>query len=49
MTRPPEPPIVHRIEQRRASRASDNVGAMFWAAVVVLVVLAGCVVEWGWP
>ena len=47
MTRPPRPPIVHRLEQRRADRSSDNVGAMFWAAVVVLIGLAGAVLVLG--
>ena len=45
--RPPKPPIVHRIETRRASRTSDDVGPMFWAAVVVMVALAGCIVVCG--
>jgi len=49
MTRPPKPPIVHRLEQRRASRTSDDVGAMFWAAVAVAVALLGCIVVWGRP
>lgn len=42
MTRsPPKPPIVHRLKTRRAGRTSgDDVGPMFWAAVVVLVALA---------
>jgi hypothetical protein len=47
MTRPPKPPIVHRLEQRRAQRSSDDVGAMFWAAVVAMVLLAGCIVVVG--
>lgn len=48
MTRPPKPPIVHRLEQRRVGRTSgDNVGAMFWAAVAVLVALAYGIVVWG--
>lgn len=48
MTRPPKPPIVHRLEQRRAGRATgDDVGAMFWASVAVLVVLAGAILVVG--
>lgn len=47
MTRPPKPPIVHRIEQRRAHRSSDDVGAMFWAAVFVAAALAIGIVMWG--
>lgn len=38
--RPPKPPIVHHLEARRASRSSDDVGPMFWAAIAVLAVLA---------
>lgn len=47
MTRPPKPPIVHRLEQRRASRSDYDVGSMFWAAVAVLVALAGCILVVG--
>jgi len=50
MTRtPPKPLIVHRLEVRRASRTSDDVGAMFWAAVAVGVVLAVGIVSCGGP
>lgn len=51
MTRtPPKPPIVHRLETRRASRPSGNdVGPMFWAAVAALVVLAAGIVILGGP
>lgn len=49
MTRPPKPPIVHRLDVRRASRTSDDVGTMFWAAVVVGVVLAIGIVSCGGP
>ncbi len=49
MTRPPKPPIVHRLEQRRASRSSGDVGAMFWAAVVVMVALAVGIATYGGP
>lgn len=58
MTRtPPKPPIVHRIETRRAEQpvskrymfGSDDVGPMFWAAVAVLVVLAAAIVALGGP
>ena len=46
--RPPKPPIVHRIETRRANRTSgDDVGPMFWAAVVVGVALAIAILVWG--
>ena len=48
MTRtPPKPPIVHRLETRRAGRTSDDVGPMFWAAVVVGVALAIAILVWG--
>ena len=48
--RPPKPPIVHRLEQRRAGRASgEDVGPMFWAAVVVAVALAIGIVSLGGP
>lgn len=47
--RPPKPPIVRRLEARRASRSGDDVGAMFWAAVVVLIVLAICTLFLGGP
>lgn len=45
--RPPKPPILHRLEQRRADRTSDDVGPMFWAAVAVMVVLAIAILVWG--
>ena len=52
--RPPKPPIVHRLEARRAGqrvtqpyRFGDDVGPMFWAAVAVLVALAIGIVSWG--
>lgn len=58
MTRPPKPPIVHRLEQRCAGQPlsnsqrfarqdHDDVGAMFWASVAVLVVLAGAILVVG--
>lgn len=47
--RPPKPPIVHRLEVRRAGRTSDDVGAMFWAAVAVAAGLAIGVVSCGGP
>ena len=54
MTRtPPKPPIVHRLETRRAEqRVSpryrfDDVGPMFWAAVAAGVVLAIAILVWG--
>ncbi len=51
MTRtPPKPPIVHRIETRRAGRGNgEDVGPMFWAAVVVGLVLAIGIVTCGGP
>jgi len=51
MTRtPPKPPIVHRLEARRAKRGNDeDVGPMFWAAVAVGVVLAIGIVSCGGP
>lgn len=50
MTRtPPKPPIVHRLEVRRASRPSHDVGPMFWAAVVVATALAIGIVSCGGP
>ena len=45
--RPPKHPIVHRLKARRASRSSDDVGPMFWAAVVVMVALAIAILVWG--
>lgn len=48
--RPPKPPILHRLEARRAGRTNgDDVGPMFWAAVVVCVVLAIGIVSCGGP
>lgn len=58
MTRtPPKPPLVHRLETRRAEQpvskrykfGSDDVGPMFWAAVVVGLVLAIGIVTCGGP
>jgi len=57
MTRPPKPPIVHRLEQRRAgqpvsdrykfARRDDGLDLMFWACVVVAVALAYGIFVWG--
>ena len=57
MTRtPPKPPIVHRLEARRAGqrvtqpyRFGEDVGPMFWAAIAVGVVLAIGIVVLGGP
>ena len=45
--RPPKPPIVHRLEARRAGRTSDDVGPMFWAVVFVAAGLAVGILVWG--
>lgn len=50
MTRtPPKPPIVHRIEARRAGRPDDRGGLdlMFWGCVVVVIGLAYAILVWG--
>lgn len=50
MTRtPPKPPIVHRIEARRASKANDSGGLdlMFWGCVVVAVAGLYAILVWG--
>ena len=47
--RPPKPPILHRLEQRRASRTGEDVGPMFWAAVFVAAGLAIGIVTLGAP
>lgn len=50
MTRtPPKPPIVHRLEARRASRQDDRDGLdlMSWGCVVVVVALAYAILVWG--
>jgi len=48
--RPPRPPIVHRLEQRRAGRTNgEDVGPMFWAAVFVAAGLAIGIVTLGAP
>lgn len=50
MTRtPPKPPIVHRLETRRASRPDDRGGLdlMFWGCVAVVVAGVYCLLIWG--
>lgn len=48
MTRPPKPPIVHRLEQRRVARTNgEDVGAMFWVSVFVAVAGVYCLITWG--
>jgi hypothetical protein len=49
--RPPKPPIVHRLEARRASRPDDRdeIGPMVWAAVAVAIAGLCAIVVWGGP
>lgn len=49
MTRtPPKPPIVHRLEVRRAGRPDrGGLDLMFWACVVVAVAGLYALLTWG--
>lgn len=47
--RPPKPPILHRLEVRRASRRDDDSGLdlMFWACVAVAIAGLYALLTWG--
>lgn len=58
MTRPPKPPIVHRLERRRSGQpVSDRyrfappdrggLDLMFWGCVVIAVADLYCLLIWG--
>ena len=48
MSRPPKPPIVHRLETRRASRRDEGgLDLMFWACVAVAVGGLYALLTWG--
>lgn len=47
--KPLRPPILHRLEARRAGRPDDRGGLdlMFWAVVAVAIGLAYAICVWG--
>lgn len=46
--KPLKPPIVHKLEARRAKPGrDDSLDLMFWGVVAMAVGLAYCIVTWG--